>query len=101
MDREFQKYGLSSQVLEEITTLARKSQLDAVFLFGSRARGDYHKRSDIDLAISGGNITQFTLDIQEVPHTLLSFDIVNLNTPVDEGLRESILQEGICIYEKI
>lgn len=36
-----------------------------VILFGSRARGDYHRASDIDLAVYGGNIAEFALDVEE------------------------------------
>ena len=33
-----------------------KHQVEKVILFGSRARGDYGRASDIDLAVYGGNI---------------------------------------------
>lgn len=36
-----------------------------VILFGSRARGDYHRPSDIDLIVYGGNIAEFALDVEE------------------------------------
>ncbi len=71
-----------------------------MLLFGSRARGDHKERSDIDLAVSGGNIVQFRLDIDDEIRTLLMFDVVNLDGPVQERLREEIEREGIVIYEK-
>jgi len=46
--------GLSKKVLEEIVQVAKKYNLDTVILFGSRARGDSHSKSDIDLAVRGG-----------------------------------------------
>ena len=36
-----------------------------MILFGSRARGDHNKTSDIDLAVSGGNTAKFAVDIEE------------------------------------
>lgn len=48
--------GIKQQVLEEIKDLAKEYQIKKVILFGSRARGDYHTTSDIDLATEGGNI---------------------------------------------
>ena len=88
-------------MLTEIRDLAEKYGLERVVLFGSRARGDYKKTSDIDLAVTGGNITLFTLDVEEETSTLLSFDVVNLDGSVQEELRKSIEQEGRLLYEKI
>ncbi len=45
--------GIREQVLEEIRDLAEKYHLKKVILFGSRARGDYRRTSDIDLAVTG------------------------------------------------
>lgn len=35
------------------------------FSFGSRARGDFKRTSDIDLAVSGGDFCRFALDVDE------------------------------------
>ncbi len=93
--------GIREAVLTEIRDLAEKYGLERVVLFGSRARGDYKKTSDIDLAVTGGNITLFTLDVEEETSTLLSFDVVNLDGSVQEELHKSIEQEGRLLYEKI
>ena len=45
--------GIRKEVIEEIKNLARKYQVKRVILFGSRARGDYKRTSDIDIAVSG------------------------------------------------
>ena len=70
-------------------------------MFGSRARGDYKRTSDIDLAVSGGDIARFALDVEEETSTLLKYDIVSLNLPVQEDLMASIEREGRVLYEKI
>lgn len=36
-----------------------------MILFGARARGDFKRTSDIDLAVEGGEFTRFALDIEE------------------------------------
>ena len=95
------KSGINPKVFAEIIELAKKYQIDQVILFGSRARGDYRKRSDIDLAFCGGKGDYFTLDIDEETSTLLEFDIINLDKPVRSELLESIEREGIIFYEKI
>ena len=93
--------GIRETVLEELLILAQKYNLDKLILFGSRARGDYRKTSDIDLAATGGDIVRFALDAEEETSTLLSFDVVNLDRTVQKELRESIKKEGIVIYEKV
>lgn len=93
--------GIRATVIEEIIELAKTYNLNKVILFGSRARGDYKSRSDIDLAVSGGDCMRFSLDVQEITSTLLFFDVVNLDGVVQRELLESITKEGVCIYEKI
>ncbi len=93
--------GLKTEVIEEIADCAREHGLDSVVLFGSRARGDYQPKSDVDLAVSGGDQTRFALDVEERVPTLLKFDFVNLDGPVQQELRDSIAREGVTIYEKV
>ncbi len=93
--------GIRETVLSSLRDLAEYHSVKRLILFGSRARGDHHKTSDIDLAVTGGNVTGFTLDVEENVPTLLKFDIVDLDRAVKTELRESIEKEGIAIYEKI
>lgn len=93
--------GIKPSVIQEICELAKKYDIDRVVLFGSRARGDYKRLSDIDLAVSGGNFAGFALDVDEETSTLLKYDIVNLDGSVQKELRESIAREGRILYEKI
>ena len=48
------KTGIKQNVLQEIIRLAKENDVKKLILFGSRARGDYKERSDIDLAFYGG-----------------------------------------------
>lgn len=93
--------GINGNLMNEIVELAKKHQIEKVVLFGSRARGDYKIVSDIDLAISGGNVVEFTLDAEDYINTLLKFDVVNLDGAVQDELIQMIKKEGIVIYEKI
>ena len=70
--------GIKPKVIEEIRTFARKYNIDKVILFGSRARGDYRRTSDIDLAVVGGDFARFALDVDEETSTLLEYDIVDM-----------------------
>ena len=70
-------------------------------LFGSRARGDFKRTSDIDLAVAGGDFLRFALDVEEETSTLLEFDIVDLDRCMQQALRDSIEKEGRVIFEKV
>lgn len=93
--------GIKQIVINQIRELAMQYDIQKVILFGSRARGAYRSKSDIDLACSGGDCIRFSLDVDEKTETLLKFDIVNLDGSVQQELLQSIQNEGIIIYEKI
>ncbi len=93
--------GLGDNLINEIKTMAENYGVDKLVLFGSRARGDYKIKSDIDLAFYGGDSSGFIVCLDEDVNTLLRFDVVDLNRPIDKDLRKSIEREGIIIYEKI
>lgn len=46
-------------VSEEIIDFAKQCELKEIILFGSRARGEFNRTSDIDLAVRGGDICRF------------------------------------------
>ena len=93
--------GIRPIVIEEICALAENYNVKKVILFGSRARGDFRKKSDSDLAVEGGDFARFALDIDEETSTLLEYDIVDLARDVQQELADSIRKEGIVIYEKV
>lgn len=67
---------LKENIQKQIIELAREFGIGKVILFGSRARGDNGERSDIDLAVSGGDVMGFRLEIDDRVRTLLMFDVV-------------------------
>lgn len=93
--------GIREQVIREICEIAKKYKVEKVILFGSRARGNFHRASDIDLAVKGGDFADFSLDVDEETSTPLMFDFVDLNQSIQQELRENIEREGKIIYEKI
>ncbi len=46
-----------------------------------------------------GDIPRFALDLDEEVWTLLLFDVVNLDEPVQPSLLEEIARDGVVIYE--
>lgn len=99
--KDMNSTGIEEQVIEEIVSLAKKHAIEKVILFGSRARGDYQRASDIDLAVCGGDVISFSLDVEENTTTLLTYDVVDINKNCQTKILESIEKEGKVLYEKI
>lgn len=95
------KFGLKDSLLKQIIDLAKQHNVKRLVLFGSRARGDFKRKSDIDLAVLGENISRFASDVDEMTDTLLKYDIVDLSYKLSDELLKNIENEGIIIYEKI
>ena len=82
----------------------------SIILYGSRAKNINMSRSDIDLGINLdvrknhpiSNTDWFEImDIIDKADTLLKIDCININElSIDNPLRESILKNGIVLYEK-
>ena len=95
------KYGIDPKVICQINDLANRHHIKTVILFGSRARGDFRRTSDIDLAVQGGNVCRFRLDVEEETHTLLTFDVIDLCSDLSPELRDGLSKEGVLLYEKV
>lgn len=89
MSEDMINTGIKTNVIRQIVMLAVKCQIKELIIFGSRARGDFRRTSDIDLAVKGGDVTRFTVDLEDTD-TLLEFDVVNLEKPVNPDLLKSI-----------
>ncbi len=94
------KYNLSDRILRELSFLAHKYSVTKIVLFGSRARGTNTERSDIDIAVYGGEFDQFYWDVKEKIHSLLMFDIVQADVGISDELKQEIEKDGVTIYEK-
>lgn len=94
------KYNLPDRILRELSSFAKKHSITKIILFGSRARGTNTERSDIDIAVYGGDFDSFYWDVKEKTHSLLMFDIVQADASVSAELKEEIEKDGIVIYEK-
>ena len=88
------------KIKNEISKFAVKHKIQKIILFGSRARGDNDERSNIDIAVSGGDLLNFYADVQEYFPSLLSFDIVNLNKKISVELQNEIKRDGVLLYSK-
>lgn len=88
---------------EVIHILKEQFNCDAIILFGSYARGDQRKDSDVDIAIkSNENITKKQLfEMTEKLEQILKkdVDLIDLNT-ISDSFRYEILMNGKVLYCK-
>ena len=100
------KFGLEEEVVNKIVDILKKyEEVESAKIFGSRARGDYRKGSDIDIALFGNKLTHtintkifYKIDDLYLPYMI---DLINFNSlRTDDKLRENILKEGVEIYAK-
>ena len=88
--------------LQEIAAL---DVVDAIYLFGSRARGDNRDRSDIDIAVLCPRATKkewlSILNIVENADTLLMIDCIRLDEELTTSpLYQQIAKDKQLIYER-
>ena len=91
-------------IIREIADeLSQVSTVEAVMLFGSRARGDHWERSDIDLAVVCPNASREEwhkmIDVVDDARTLFKIDLVRFDD-APESMKKEILSEGIPLYER-
>ena len=105
IDREINKI-----VKRFLNLIIKKFNLKKIIIFGSFARGDYHKGSDLDLVIVGefkdrfidriGKIIALNnsdLEIEAMVYTEEEFQkMIQERRP----FIEQVLEEGIVVYEK-
>jgi len=92
-------FGLPEHILQAIIKeLQKREKVNRAVIFGSRARGDYRYNSDIDLAVySEGKLpAELRLDLDEAAG-IYKIDIVDINSTVDEKLRQRIKEQGVEI----
>lgn len=89
-------------IYNQITALGKKLDADKIVLYGSRARGDYRDRSDIDIAVFGLDRQKhnaFIEGIEAIP-TLLDFDIVFITDQTSPALLQNINKDGVILMNK-
>jgi uncharacterized protein len=101
-----QTHGLSERDIRTITAILQKyPDVVQVYLFGSRAKGNFHAGSDIDLAIMNAEIEESTIrklkeDFEEssLPYFV---DIVHFPSLTHPELKEHVLRVGVSFYERV
>lgn len=101
-----QRFGLDEKIIESIIEILKKyKEVESAKIFGSRARGDYRKASDIDIALFGDDLT-FSINTKifyEIDDLYLPYkiDLINFNSiSPDNTIIDNILKEGVEFYAK-
>lgn len=98
------QYGLKEQYIDELRgILGNIPSIEEVMLYGSRARGDYGRGSDIDICLKGAQIT--SSDVVNLKTALYEsripyfFDVCVWDHIKNEDFRNNIIRDGKVIYK--
>ncbi|KAF0133902.1 MAG: DNA polymerase subunit beta [Candidatus Saganbacteria bacterium] len=97
------KYGLKEETINKINNIfAQYSQVEEAILYGSRAKGDFKKGSDIDITLKGKKldlslVNKISIEIDDLllPY---SFDLSILDQISSLDLLDHIKRRGIVFY---
>lgn len=96
--------GLQDGQWKELQTVFEQfPEIESVSVFGSRAKGNFKKGSDVDLCIFGEKVTheivrQLHYWLNEETLLPCFFDVVHWGSLEDESLRRHIQQVGKQIF---
>jgi nucleotidyltransferase substrate binding protein (TIGR01987 family) len=99
-------FGISSKSWEILLNAIKSfHEIEKAVIFGSRAKGDYKKGSDIDIAIYGKNVDSgialsLSAKLNEDKPTPYFYDIVAGDTIDNFDLKEHIERVGKIFFEK-
>lgn len=92
------KFGLEDNTYEQIKEIVNRNKKYCFKLFGSRARGDYRKISDIDIAIFE-NVTKedeykIRDDFDQL-NIIYKVDLIFIDNTIKKELLYSIKRDGV------
>lgn len=98
-------YGLSDKEFDEMTAIFSKfKNLEKVILYGSRAKGNYKKFSDVDITLEGDNLTLADLfQIQDLLYESdlpYMYDVSIFSKITNPDLIDHIKRRGVVIWER-
>ena len=88
---------LKSKIIGLCKTIVPKA---SIWIYGSRARGDYTDRSDIDLALDAKQPIDFFIiaelkDVLEAANISYRFDVIDLNSISDQKFKDAVKKEMV------
>lgn len=96
-------HNIPESAANAISILIDCPEIETIVLFGSRAIGDHHAKSDVDIAVSGPRLSRLDLTtlrdrIASAP-TLFQIAVSHLDR-MPELLRMRVIETGVVIYER-
>ncbi len=99
-------YGLTDRSYNELLQiLASIPENEEALIYGSRARGDFWRASDVDLSIKGKDFSRHTLTIlndklyeSHIPQFFDTHVYANIKNP---KFKENVDREGIALYRRV
>lgn len=95
-------FGLSEQTRTAIIAcLQQYPEIAWVKIYGSRAKGNYERGSDIDLAYSSSTdiLAELLAALDDLPTPYL-FDVMHYESLKHQGLKEHIDRVGVVFYSR-
>ena len=92
------RYGLSEETYNKIMEVIKNNEKYKFILFGSRARGDYKKTSDIDIAIKENVPREEQYKIMneiDLLDIIYKIDLVFIDEKTNPELLKSIRRDGV------
>jgi len=86
-------FGLKESELKEIKKILKRENVKTAIIFGSRAKGNFKKGSDIDLAIIGDE-RKISYILNEETFLPYFFDVINLDKISNKNLLSHIKRVG-------
>jgi len=86
-------FGLKENELKEIKEILKRENVKTAIIFGSRAKGNFKKGSDVDLAIIGDE-RKISYILNEETFLPYFFDVVNLDKISNKNLLSHIKRVG-------
>ena len=87
-----------------VKTGTAEQKIEKIVVFGSRARGDHHEKSDYDVAVFGMFSEEEKAKIEYAlkydSPVLNKIDVVFFHDCKNEKLKQNILKEGKTVYDK-
>ena len=98
-------YGLSERSYKElIQILDSVPEVEEALIYGSRARGDFDHASDIDLSLSGRNLTKRSLRVLNDKlydsHIPFFFDTHIFEDIRNPKFKANVLRDGQLLYKR-
>jgi predicted nucleotidyltransferase len=99
------RFGLKAEELDAVRgVLERYPLICRAEIFGSRARGDFSHRSDIDVAVyhdgmSSEEMNHLRMDLDDLP-IIYRIDVVDPSRTSRPELAASIARDGVVVYER-